>query len=349
MQLSRRSMLVAGAAALAAGRGGADSAGDVPAAERLGVIIHSYGAHVSADRRIGQPIGFLEHCHARGAGGVQVDLGARTEAEAAAIKARSEALGMYLEGSIRPPRDEADLARFEAGIRTAKLAGAVVVRTAILSGRRYETFATDAAFRKFADESFAALLRAKPVVEAQGVKLAVENHKDWRADHLVSMLRRLDSPSIGVCLDTGNSIALLEDPMEVVDALTPWTFSTHIKDMGVEPYRDGFLLSEVPLGRGFLDLDRIIRTLRSARPGLHFGLEMMTRDPLKVPCLTEKYWATFADLPGWNLARTLAMVRDHAAKDPLPRVASLSRDERLRVEDDNVKTSLAYARTHLNL
>ena len=47
---------------------------------------------------------------------------------------------MYLEGIVALPRDEADLDRFEAEIRTAKRAGATVVRTVMLSGRRYETF-----------------------------------------------------------------------------------------------------------------------------------------------------------------------------------------------------------------
>ena len=44
---------------------------------------------------------------------------------------------------------------------------------------------------------------------------------------------------------------------------------------------------------------------------------MITRDPLKVPCLTDRYWATFADLPGRHLARTLSLVRSHL-RDPLP-------------------------------
>ena len=75
-------------------------------------------------------------------------------------------------------------------------------------------------------------------------------------------------------------------------------FTTHFKDMGVEEYREGFLLSEVPLGTGVLDLPRVIRTLRAAHPEIRFNLEMITRDPLEVPCLAVVYWATFPDLPG---------------------------------------------------
>ncbi len=52
---------------------------------------------------------------------------------------------------------------------------------------------------------------------------------------------------------------------------------------------------------------------------------MITRDPLKVPCLTEGYWVTFPDLPGRHLAHILSLVRDHPPSHPLPRISPLAR------------------------
>ena len=132
------------------------------------------------------------------------------------------------------------------------------MRTVLLSGRRYESFNDIAAFRRFADSSAQALKLAGPVVARHDIRLAVENHKDWRADELIRLLKQTGNDHVGVCLDTGNSIALLEDPMEVVEALAPLAFTTHFKDMALEEYRDGFLLSEVPLGTGILDLPRAV-------------------------------------------------------------------------------------------
>jgi sugar phosphate isomerase/epimerase len=219
----------------------------------------------------------------------------------------------------------------------------------MLSGRRYETFATAAAFRRFAEASSHALGLVAPVVSRHGIRLAVENHKDYRADELIAVLKRVRNDHVGICLDTGNSIALLEDPMEVVEALAPWTFTTHFKDMGLEEYRQGFLLAEVPLGTGILDLPRAVRALRAARPEIRFNVEMITRDPLKVPCLTERYWVTFPDLPGRHLARALSLVRDHPPNHPLPHVSRLPPGEQLRAEDENVRRCLAFAREHLGL
>jgi sugar phosphate isomerase/epimerase len=163
------------------------------------------------------------------------------------------------------------------------------------------------------------------------------------------VLKRLDSRHVGVCVDTGNSIALLEDPMEVVEAYAPWAFTTHMKDVAVEEYDEGFLLAEVPLGEGILDLKKMVAVLRRARPEIRFNLEMITRDPLKVPCLTTKYWASSESLPGRHLARTLTWVRTHRPHKPLPRVTGLDPRQQLAAEEDNVRRSLAYAREHLGL
>src|SRR5262249_11739501 len=133
------------------------------------------------------------------------------------------------------------------------------------------------------------------------------------------------------------------------EAYAPLAFSTHLKDMAVREYDEGFLLAEVPFGSGFLDMKKIVRIFRQARPGIRFNVEMITRDALKVPCLTPKYWATFDKLPGRHLAQTLRMVKQHAAKQPLPRISDLSPEKQLAAEDSNVRQCLAYAREHLEL
>ena len=234
----------------------------------LGLVIHSFPVRTSGDRdrppgdRFADPMRFLEYARTLRRRGVQVAIGARDDAHCDALRARAEAASMDLEGIASPPRDEGDVARFEAEIRAARRAGATIVRTAMLSGRRYETFDSLAAFRQFADRSAASLALAVPVVARHGVRLAVENHKDWRAEELVALLKKLGAGSVGACVDTGNSITLLEDPMEVVEVLAPWAITTHLKDMGVEEYERGFRVAEVPLGAGVLDLPRIVRTLR---------------------------------------------------------------------------------------
>jgi sugar phosphate isomerase/epimerase len=355
MKPTRRELLAVAAGAIPVLSGLAAQNPAPPPRVNLGLVIHSYPIRTRVSRQrgdkvpFGDPLNFLEHARARGLPGVQVALGRRERDYADRVRETLRKTGMYLEGIVALPRGKADVERFTAEVRSARECGASILRTVCLSGRRYETFKSADAFREFTRQSQQSLVLAEPVVARHDMRLAVENHKDWRVEELLALLKRLDSRHVGVCLDTGNSIALLEEPHVVVEAYAPWAFTTHVKDMGVAEYDEGFLLSEVPLGAGFLDLPRVVATLRKARPEIHFNLEMITRDPLRVPCLTRGYWVTFESLPGRHLADTLAMVRRHAAKQPLPRVSNLKTERQLEVEEANVRQSVEFARAKLGL
>jgi sugar phosphate isomerase/epimerase len=352
MSPSRREFFALASAAIPAIALGDDPAvKDKQPPTGLGLVLESYVIRARVERATGftDPLKFLVFCHERGAAGVQLPIGLRDGEYRKKLRAKLDEFGMYLEGSIRMPRDKADAERFEQEMRTAKEAGATVVRTVMLGGRRYETFKKAEEFLAFKESSWQSLQLAEPIVARFKMRLAVENHKDYRAAELVDVMRRLASEYVGVTLDTGNNIALLDDPMGTVKALAPFAFSCHFKDMAVEERDDGFLLAEVPLGTGFLDLPAIVQTLREANRDVRFNLEMMTRDPLVIPCLTDGYWATFGDVPGRDLARTLATVRKHARKERLPKITSLEQAEQLEAEERNVRDSFRYAREKLRL
>jgi 3-oxoisoapionate decarboxylase len=173
--------------------------------------------------------------------------------------------------------------------------------------------------------------------------MGIENHKIWTADEMVEVFKQHPSEYLGVCLDFGNNISLLDNPDDVIRKLAPYTVTSHFKDMAVKEYPQGFLLSEVLLGEGFMDLPSMLDTVRKARPQARFNLEMITRDPLKIPCLTDKYWVTFPDRNGLVLARALTLVRANPPRKPLPEVTGLDPAARRQQEEDNVKLCLAYA------
>ncbi len=280
---------------------------------------------------------FLEKCHALGAGGIQTSL----NGDLNKLRARADELGMYIEGMVSIPRD-GDLSRLEKQLTDAKSVGVKVMRAAMLSGRRYESFATLVDWKKWVDGSYEAIRLAMPVIEKHKVVVALENHKDWTLEDFQKLLKTYQSEYLQVCLDFGNNISLLDDPMEVIEGLAPYAKSTHIKDMSVKPYEDGFLLSEVVLGQGLLDLGKIVAVIQKANPQAKFSLEMITRDPLKVPCLTKAYWEVFPDRNGKHLAQTFKLVQAKSSKVPLPTISNLSTAERQKFEEDNVKGCLQY-------
>lgn len=284
----------------------------------------------------------LEHCASLGFGGVQVSIGKWDTDYAKTMRKRNDKLGLFLEGSVRLPQDDLDLERFESEVRAAAQIGIDVIRTVCLSGRRYETFKTADAFTEFRKNSEAALKRAEPIIRKHKVKLAVENHKDWTIAEFKEILNTLGSEWVGITLDTGNNISLLEDPMEVVRELAPYAFSVHLKDMAVAPYADGFLLSEVNLGTGYLDIEEMIRVIRLAQPTVRFNLEMITRDPLLVPCLTPQYWETQPKVTAGELAQYMKGIKN-MKKMSLPVISDFPEDEQLRLEVENNRTCLNTA------
>jgi 3-oxoisoapionate decarboxylase len=290
---------------------------------------------------------FLEHCQALGAGGIQASLSSTDPLYLKKLRSRAEQAGMYLEFMIGMPKQ--DTSAFEAAVKAAKSAGGVCVRANCLPGRRYETFSDLTEWQRLNVEAHEAIDRALPIVEKHGMALALENHKDWTAAEMAALMKQKSSEYLGVCLDTGNNVSLLDDPMDAVELLAPYALSTHLKDIGVARYEDGFLLSEMPFGEGFLNLKQIVAAVRRARPKTKITLEMITRNPLEVPCLTDKYWVTFPSRNGKYLARTLRMVDANARKQILPRIDQLDKPAQKRLEEENVKQCLYYARQQLGL
>lgn len=325
-----------------------------PGRTGLGLVIYCRGIR----RRSGQqadptvdlfhPPDFLEHVHASGAGGAQLRLGVLPNGEAAQLRQFAESHDLFIEAICSVPKSEGEAERFEDEVRTAVAAGARAIRTTIIPGRRYEYFDSLSMWREFNRRGRESLERAAPIVERHRIPLAVENHKDHRDAERVELFERISSEFVGACLDTGNSFALLEDPIATARRLAPWAHAVHLKDQAVQPVPRGFLLGDIPLGQGCLPLREMVDIIRGEKPQMRFCLELITRDPLLVPVLEPSYWRTFPDLPARDLARTLRFVREHSAST-LPSISDLPPADRLALEDAQVAASLAFARDALDL
>ncbi|MHB1033021.1 MAG: sugar phosphate isomerase/epimerase family protein [Pirellulales bacterium] len=351
--MNRRDLLRTAAVAVVVGAGRLGAA-ESPRKTALGIVKYARQIRQASekasnpDRDLFEPLAFLEHCRQLGAGGIQVPLGVRDGQYARDLRGRAAQYGMFIEAIVEPPRDRTDVERFAAAMRTAAEAGARAACTVLFPGRRYEEFDSAEQFRRCEEQAQRAVELAAPVAEKYRLPLAVENHKDQLVRERLELLKRISSRWVGMCVDVGNNIALLEDPIEVIEAFAPWAIAVHLKDHAVQESADGFLLADVPLGKGFLDLKKVVAILRKARPEIQFGLEVITRDPLRVPCLTEKYWATLAAVSGRDLARAMRLIRQHRA-ETLPTVRALPREQQVALEDATVKTSLAYARDELGI
>ena len=303
----------------------------------------------ASEKRLLEVDRLMELAASVGAGGAH---GGMTQIDfdwARRVRQMKEELGMYVEIQTFLPREGEDPSVFEHAVKVAREAGASSLRVVCLLGRRYEMFDTREGWERAVEGFHRQIRTALPIVEKHRMRLGIENHKDWRVDAQVALLEQYSSEYLGVSLDTGNNISILDDPEETVEKLAPWTFNVHFKDIALVENETGFLMSEVPLGEGILDLKRMVKAIRAAHPEVHFSLEMITRDPLDVPCLTDKYWTSFTEVNGIALARMLSRIRSNPATKPLPSIAGMNNEERFAYETELVNRSIDYAVRELGL
>jgi len=294
---------------------------------------------------------FIDLCQSFGGDGCQMDFSQLTSTDADYLKrvrAQFESKGMFMELAVRARslESEDELAKIAAA---AHQLGVSRLRVACLSGRRYEDFHEMAKWKEFAAHWQKTLEKAEPTLKKHKLRVGVENHKDWLADEQVAMLKRIGSEYLGACVDFGNNMALLEDSLEVARKLAPYAVTTHLKDMAVRPYDEGFELSEVALGDGSAPLAKIISTLRKHRSDIPICLEMITRDPLKVPYKTDHYWVTYERRDEARIRKFENGPLKRSSAKPLTRITGLSAAQALAVEDENLRRSAAYAKQTLKL
>ena len=294
----------------------------------------------------------VQHCKDIGLAGVQTNPPSTDPEDIKKFRARLESLNLYLISDVDLPKDKSELDRFETQVKAWKEAGALYVHVA-LTGRRYEDFDAVGPWKQMVDRIHMMGELAEPVLAKHKVKLGFENHKGYRSVEQAAWLKKMSSEYLGVCFDFGNNVSLCETPEQTMKTLFPYIMYTHIKDMGVQEYEDGFLLSEVVMGDGALDLKGMVAQLRQKDPNHIFLLEMITRAPLKIPVYTPKYWATFDDtlspLPGRDLANVLAWVKKNQPKKPLPTTDGLSPEQAVKLEDDLNNANIAWAKANLEL
>jgi 3-oxoisoapionate decarboxylase len=309
-------------------------------------------ARIRATQAAGKQWDIVEYCHDMGLGAAHTSL-PYSPAPAAVDKLRSQ-IGKYdmrLTVGLRTPRAGSDLPGYEAAVKAAsEMDGRVVCVHDPFSGRRYEQFKSAAEFHQFDALCKAAVQRAEPILRKYKMPLAIENHKGWRSQELVEWVKSTGSEYVGVCLDMVNNVSLIETPMQTIETLAPYTIFVSFKDIAADFYDEGILLSEVPLGEGHMDLPAFVAQMQKRNPKMLFQLEMLTRDPLKVPIFTEQYWKVYDDrspAPSRDLAMLVNWIRQHPPKQPLPRTSGLTPVQQLALEDELNQRCIDYARAHL--
>jgi sugar phosphate isomerase/epimerase len=125
---------------------------------------------------------------------------------------------------------------------------------------------------------------AAPMFEKAGIYFAQENHLDFSGKEIAGIFEEINSPNMGIALDTANGFGVLVDPNLDVEYMAPWAITSHIKDTKVidedrtEKKAAYFPMTPVgcPLGEGNLDIPKAVKLIaeKSRYPeGFHLIIE----------------------------------------------------------------------------
>ncbi len=103
-----------------------------------------------------------------------------------------------------------------------------------------------------------------PVLQQQGVTLALENNEAFSAAEFAGLIGRIGSPMVGICMDTANSLGRPETVKTVVENLAEHTVMLHAKDYDIRRIdtRMGFSVIGRAVGEGRVDFDWVLGELR---------------------------------------------------------------------------------------
>lgn len=210
----------------------------------------------------------LDRAHDLGVGVVQIcenlPLDRLSPADLDSLSRRARELGISVEAGTRGVSSHHLLAYLEL----ARRLGSPIVRTV-----------TDTADRQPSDEELVqALRRVAPAFEAARIPLAIENHGRHAAARLVRLLEAVGSLHVGICLDTTNSLGVLERPEETVAVLAPWAVNLHVKDYTIRrmSHQFGYEITGCPAGAGLLDIPAVLDRLRQAERDVNVIVELWT-------------------------------------------------------------------------
>src|SRR3954465_1002301 len=179
-----------------------------------------------------------------------------------------------------------------------------------------------------------------------GVKLAVENHGgDLQAREMKMMIDAVGRDIMGVCLDSGNPVWMLEDPQMTLEVLIPYAETCHVRDSAVWKVPEGIAVRWVNMGDGNVDIDGWIRKFIQAKPGMPIIFENLVSGAPRVHAIFDpKFWTNWSKMPASEFSRFLAIADKGAPKPATPRPEGKTAGQQ-RIDD--LETCVRYTRSLL--
>jgi len=199
-----------------------------------------------------------------------VDLVTLDAERLAEVKAAAEAHDLYLEYNVSfdAPCDPRVNSTVKDALKNAKAMGADLVKFSLDIERPrplYGTCMHPDVVRQLAVR-YDEFKENLPLLEELGLTLSIENHCDTYADEVIWLVRQLNHPQVGACVDTMNAMNVLEGPEACIEKMAPYANCCHFCDIELVVDPDGVHSYGTSIGKGDLDCGKILRTLKENAP-----------------------------------------------------------------------------------
>ena len=236
-------------------------------------------------------------------------LAAMDDAALAALRDRIAELRMTPVISLGPPLEDVGSA-----IRSAVGVNAKIVRlglSPVLCGDRN---AWGARWNEMVEHARSTLREFAPRAEDAGLTFAIENHQDFGSQELVDFCGE-SGPNVGICIDTGNPLAVGEDPLAFARRVAPLVRHVHLKDYNAQWTDEGYRLVRCAIGDGavpFVELEKILGEHHSS---LTASLEPGALEARHVRLFQPEWWNGYAARTAAELGPCLAAARQRRLPD----------------------------------
>jgi 3-oxoisoapionate decarboxylase len=241
------------------------------------------------------------------------------------VRAYAEKLGIELELGMRSicPRSQSFDAsqgtaeqQIEHMLVSAKLVGSPIVRCFL--GTMNDRVGP-IPIEGHIENTIKVLRNVRSKVIDSGLRIAIENHAgDMQGRELKSLVEGAGKDFVGVCLDSGNPLWVIEE-----GAAVQW----------------------VRMGDGNIGIDSYVKRYLELCPGKAITLEIIVTGARKFPYFDPKFWDGYRNVPASEFSRFVALVDKGDVRNPPP---PPPKEQQAQREREDLEASVKWLRTFIS-
>jgi sugar phosphate isomerase/epimerase len=224
-------------------------------------------------------------------------------AEASAFRVAAEDHGVRLVVAAGGMQAEP----LEAALRLAAVAGAPVVRCTLSNILCGDRRGFPGGWNAHLEQCAGILEQVVPLADRLQVALAMENHQDAGSEDLLNLCRRFETRYLGITLDTGNPLAVMEGVVEFAERVAPYLRHAHLKDYRIYHAPNGFRLVRCSMGAGVIDFAALLRLFDAQEWPITRNLEQGALQARLIPMLEPSWWEEHAPRDARDLLPALTL------------------------------------------